>query len=140
MSRKNIKPMGRPKLCIPEITNPIIESIRLRVPYKLAAQANGVHESTFYNWMNRGEADLKEGVDSPEANFFERVKGVEHDLIIQHNENINQSPERWQAQAWLLGRRWHEFYSDNTAVVQLHEKIDAMKREMEARQNEESNG
>lgn len=129
---------GTHSKCTPERTIPIIESIRQRVPYKLAAQANGVHESTFYNWMMRGEEDLKNEFPSAEAAFFESVKKVEQELIIQHNQNINQSPERWQAQAWLLGRRWHEYYSDNTAVVQLHEKIDAMKREMEARQNEES--
>lgn len=138
MSKPTGKPNGRPTLCIPEITDPIIESISKRVPYKIASQANGVHDSTFYKWMDRGEADLKAGIDSNEARFFEAVKKTEQKKIIDHMEFINEAPERWQAHAWILARRWHEHYSDNTAVVQLHEKIDAMRREMEARQNEET--
>jgi hypothetical protein len=127
--------IGRPSDCIPEKTKPILDSISKRVPYKLAAQANGIHESTFYNWMNRGEADLKNGIKSNEASFFESVKNVEQQRVIEHNDCINSMPERWQAQAWILGKRWHEFYSDNAAIVQLNEKLDAMRRELESKTN-----
>lgn len=76
------------------------------MPIKFAAQASGICEDTYYNWMQRGEEE-KTG---PYAEFLEYIKecqaaGVEANLkLIKRASNAGS----WQASAWILERRYPE--------------------------------
>ena len=138
MRKPTGKPVGRPSDCVPEKTIPILASIAKRIPYELAAEANGIDEGTFYNWMKRGKRDIKNKTESAEAEFFKAVRKTEENKITEHLDCINSMPERWQAQTWILSKRWHQYFSENTAIVKLHEELQAMRNDMEARNNEET--
>jgi hypothetical protein len=90
----------------PEVHENIIKLIRIGVPHKHAAQANGIDESTYYNWMKWG-SKKKNGIY---FEFFKSVKKAESESIARDVAQIEKaaSEGRWQASAWRLERRHPE--------------------------------
>lgn len=118
---------GRPSKLTPERSSAILISISKRVPYAIAAPANGVHEDTLYEWISRGLRDIKEGIDSEYSRFSESLKKIEQEKIIHHIDKINENVDRWQADAWILERRWWKHFSPNGALRELANDVDKMK-------------
>ena len=87
----------------PETHNNIVKLIRIGVPHKHAAQANGIDERTYYNWMKWG-SKRKEG---PYFQFFQDIKKAESESIARDVAQIEKaaSEGKWQASAWRLERR-----------------------------------
>lgn len=125
MQENKPNPVGCPPKCTPERLAAILNSVSRRVPYEFAAEANGISEATLYNWLNIGKADREAGNDTPLAKFLEDLKKIEHDKIAHHSDKIDANVERWQADAWLLERRFYKHYGAN---VHLHELEDRMKQ------------
>lgn len=122
-------PMGRPDKFTPERRKAILESIANHIPYELAAQANGISEKTLYIWLEKGEEDEELNIQSDYANFLQGLKKVEQEKITEHINCIKDKPERWQANAWLLERRWWKFYSPNAAVIEFNKKLEKLERQ-----------
>jgi hypothetical protein len=40
-----------------------------------------------------------------------------------HLDTIKEKPERWQADAWILERRWWKQFSPNAAVVEFEKRL-----------------
>ena len=94
--------MGRRTKLTPETQEKIITAIRAGNYANVAAQYAGIHESTFYDWIVRGEA-AKGGIY---AEFAEAVKKAEADAEARHVLNItNASKKEWTASAWYLERK-----------------------------------
>lgn len=87
----------------PETHENIVKLIRIGVPHRHAAQANGIKEQTFYNWMKWG-SKKKTG---SYFEFFEAVKKAESESIARDVAQIEKaaSEGKWQASAWRLERR-----------------------------------
>ncbi len=117
---------GRPTKFTPERCAAIINDIANRVPYEFAAEANGISEATLYIWLDIGKTHQNEGVNSPYAVFLEGIKKAERNRIIQHNENISDHVDKWQADAWILERRWHKHYGSNAQLNELNRKLDEL--------------
>lgn len=107
----------------------ILESISNRIPYVLAAQANGISEETFYSWLRQGYIDQEQGIESDYAVFSESVKKTEQEKIEKHLECIDSMPERWQAQAWILERRWWKLFSSAAPVIEFEKRLSRMEEE-----------
>ena len=120
--------IGRPTKFTPERRAAILESIKARIPYQIAAEANGICEDTLYDWINHGIRDRKAGIDSDFARFSEDLKKIEQELIKKHLERIDYNEERWQAQAWILERRWWKHFSPNAAVLDFNKRLERMER------------
>lgn len=120
---------GRPTKFTPERRKAILESIAARIPYILAAQANGIGEETLYGWLRQGFADLSEGIDSEFAKFSEDLKKVEQEKIKHHLNKIDNNVERWQADAWILERRWHKLFGANAQLMELNDRLDRLEKE-----------
>lgn len=118
--------VGRPSKFTKERTDAILKSISNRIPYELAAEANGICEDTLYEWIKLGRRASRAGIDNEYSKFSESLKKIEQEKIQQHLEMINNMPERWQAQAWILERRWWKYFSPNAAVVEFNKKLQAM--------------
>jgi len=114
---------GRPTKFTPERRAAIIDAIYHRIPYVLAAEANGISEETFYDWLRTAAAHLNEGIESDFTQFSESIKRAEMQRIREHNEIIAARPERWQADAWLLERRWNKHYSQHSLLNELNERL-----------------
>jgi hypothetical protein len=117
--------MGRPLKFTPEIRTAIIQDISDAIPYQLAAESNGISEGTLYDWLKHGLKDLNEGIESEYANFSKAIKKVEKERIKRHSDKVSDNVDRWQADAWMLERRWYKHYGAN---VHLHELEDRMKK------------
>lgn len=120
------EPIGRPSKFTPERRAAIIDAISKRVPYEFAAEGNGICEDTLYDWINTGKKHRKEGIDSDFANFSEAIKKAEMSKIVEHSEKIASNVDRWQADAWILERRWHKHYGSNAQLNELNNKLDKL--------------
>jgi transposase-like protein len=127
------EPTGRPSKFTPERRAAIINDIANRVPYEFAAEANGICEETLYDWIRTGKAHRKDGIDSDYSMFSEGIKAAERSRIIQHNNNIADHVDKWQADAWILERRWHKHYGSNAQLNELNRKLDQL---MDGEKNE----
>jgi transposase-like protein len=120
--------VGRPSKFTPERRDAILQSIRNRIPYELAAEANGIGERTLYEWIEKGQNHLLNEIDSDFANFAQSIKKVEQENIIQHLLIINGMPKNWQAHAWILERRWWKYFSSNPAIIDFQKQLDHLKK------------
>lgn len=127
---KAANPVGRPSKFTAERIAAILQCINDRIPYELAAQSNGITWQCLYRWMQEGCKDLEHKIDSEKAKFYEAIKRTEVKKIREHLENIHNNIERWQAQAWILERRWHKYFSPNAAVQEINQRLDEMELEM----------
>lgn len=115
--------IGRPSKFTPERRAAIVDAISHRIPYEYAAQANGIAERTLYNWLDLGEKHQLDGIDSDYSIFLQDIKRAEMTRIREHNDMIAAKPERWQADAWLLERRWHKHYGPNAQINELNQRL-----------------
>lgn len=94
------------------LADKIVGHIANGMPANQALQAVGLGKSAYYDWIARGERDLKAGRKTYLAEFSERIKRAESAFIATHLGNIaGHSEKAWQASAWLLERRFPEEFS-----------------------------
>lgn len=114
---------GRPTKLTPKTHKKIVAYIGDRVPYLIAAEASGIDESTLYDWINWGKRDSLEGKETVFSRFAKDIKEIEAKRIKEHLKIIETSPERWQAQAWILERRWWKHFGQKVAEVDFDERL-----------------
>ncbi len=117
------EPIGRPSKFTPERRASIIDAISHRIPYELAAEANGICLDTLYEWFKIGRQHRDQGIDSDYTIFSEALKRAEMTKVREHTDIISARPERWQADAWLLERRWHKYFGANAPVNELNQRL-----------------
>ena len=131
--------MGRPSKFTPERRAEIISAISRRAPYQMAAEANGITERCLYYWLDQGANDLDDSIDSEYAEFFQAIKRAEMQKVMEHTDMIAAKPERWQADAWLLERRWPKHFGNNVLLKELNERMNQMAgAKHQSKQDEES--
>lgn len=118
-----IKDIGRPSKFTPERRAAIIDAISHRIPYEYAAEANGICEATLHDWLNTAKIHRLEGTDSDYTRFSEDIKRAEMQRIREHSDIISARPERWQADAWMLERRWHKHFGPNAQLNELNQRL-----------------
>lgn len=121
-------PGGRPSKFTPERRRAILDAIGKRIPYILAAESNGICEDTLYAWLNQGIEDRKNGIDSEFAQFSEDLKRVEREKIEHHLNKIDANVKNWQADAWILERRWYKLFGANAQLMDLNERLDKLEK------------
>lgn len=97
--------MAKTKLT-PDIQKKIGDNITLGMPLKFAAEATGITEVTFYNWLKRGENESK----GKFFEFAEHIKACKAKAVQLHLKLITKAATdgNWQASAWILERRHPE--------------------------------
>jgi len=118
-----IKDVGRPSKFTPERRSAIVDAISHRIPYEYAAEANGICEDTLYEWLRIARAQRAEGIDSDYTEFSEAIKRAEMQRIREHTDMIAAKPERWQADAWMLERRWPKHFGPNALLNELNQRL-----------------
>lgn len=114
---------GRPSKFTPERRAAIVDAIRNRIPYEYAAEANGICEATLYIWLDQAKTHQAQGIDSEYTIFLEDIKRAEMQRMREHSDMIAAKPERWQADAWLLERRWPKHYGPNAQLNELNQRL-----------------
>lgn len=131
-----VRNLGRPSKFTPERCAAIVDAIAHRIPYEYAAEANGICEDTLYEWLKIGKHHRAEGIDSEYTIFSEAIKRAEMSRIREHSDIISARPERWQADAWMLERRWHKHYGPNAQLNELNNRLSKLEN---GESNEEAN-
>ena len=100
--------MARKTKLTKEVQEQICKYIEIGVPIKFAAEACGISERTFYNWMERGEKENKGCF----FQFFQSVKKALAKSVARDIAIIEKAAQegKWQASAWRLERRHPEFF------------------------------
>ena len=122
------EPIGRPSKFTPERRAAIVDAIAHRIPYEYAAEANGIAEKTLYLWLEEGRRHQSEGIESDYTIFLQDIKRAEMTRIREHNDIIAARPERWQADAWILERRWHKHYGPNAQLNELNNRLSKLEQ------------
>ena len=115
--------VGRPSKFTPERRAAIIDAISHRIPYEYAAEANGISERTLHDWLNTAKVHQSEGIESDYTEFSQAIKRAEMTRMREHSDMIAAKPERWQADAWLLERRWPKHYGPNAQLNELNQRL-----------------
>ena len=118
-----ITDVGRPTKFTPERRGAIIDAIAHRIPYEYAAEANGICEATLHDWLNTAKAHRLQGIESDYTQFSEAIKRAEMTRMREHSDMIAAKPERWQADAWLLERRWPKHYGPNSQLNEMNQRL-----------------
>lgn len=125
---------GRPNKFTKQRGQKIIESIAKEIPYKLAAEANGICEDTLYTWLKQGYKDLAEGIQTEFSDFSEAVKRTEQEKIHDHLNAIKGQTKNWQARAWILERRWRTLFGLNGEEIEkLQTQLDLISKRLDSK-------
>lgn len=114
---------GCPIKYTPERLKSILKDIADRIPYELAAESNGIREATLYAWINQGRNEQDKDLDTPLAKFAEDIKRIEKEKINYHLKKLDENGNRWQADAWILERRWHKLFGANVLQKEQEERL-----------------
>jgi hypothetical protein len=110
----------------------IIECMLRNCPRIKAAEKAGVCEKTFYNWMNQGEFDLENGIETLHSHLYKSVRSTEADRIMILLDRVEQGKRGWQGSAWVLERRYKEFFGrDSYELEVLKSNIDALRAQVQ---------
>jgi hypothetical protein len=131
---------GRPHKHTPEKLAAILEAISDRIPYSLAAESNGVSERAFYEWLAQGQEDKSNEIDSDLAKFAQAVKDIERKKIKNHLKKLNRNIKNWQADAWILERRWYKYFGANVHMQEMDERLKRMEALIESQSRGNGNG
>lgn len=112
--------MARPTKFTPEVTETILNALKIGATYKDASEAAGVDYMTFRTWMERGEAGKK-----PFNEFFEAVRKAEAQARLNYLTTIAQAAAKgdWKAAEAYLKRRDRANWGDTVDVTTGGDKI-----------------
>jgi transposase len=107
-------PGGRPTKLTQDIQDKITLCIRGGNYAETAAAYAGIHKSTFYDWLKRGEREIQRLLNDPkakprkaEASFVEFSDAVEKAMTEAEMRDVAviMAARDWKAAAWHLERR-----------------------------------
>jgi len=106
-------------------TEAILQDLRDEVPYKYAAESNGVALSTLMSWIQYGERDIKEGKENSNyAQFLSSIRKIEKERIKRHLSNINSNEKSHRGSEWTLERSFWKHFSSKTSELELNERVE----------------
>lgn len=88
-----------------------------------SCRASGLSVSTYYGWVERGEADVEAELDTPYAQFSQacaRARAEGEAVLVQEVRAASRGTERqpgdWKAAAWMLERTLPDKYGQKREV------------------------
>jgi len=128
-NKKVAKKVGRkPKLIAdPEIITKLVNALRAGNYMEHAADYAGVHVSTVYRWLEKGNGELerREQGYKPDRSLdqlcelCEAVKKAKGESVVRAMALIQNAASNgtWQASAWFLERTQPNFFGRRTEIV-----------------------
>lgn len=114
----------------------IVEALAAGNYRQVAAELAGIGRTTFYVWLERGEADLENDKDTPHARLVADILKAEADAEADAIAAIRKAaPKDWRAAAWMLEHRHQTRWGGKTTVEHTgtvrHELADLSQAELE---------
>lgn len=119
--------MARPSKFTPETVNALLAGVRAGLPFRLAAEAAGISETTFHEWQS---GKLPRGADKMlKAEFSDQLTRAKGESARRLTALISSAAtDDWRAAAWLLERR---FPRDFARDASLYERLDALEASLQ---------
>ena len=117
--------VGRKCKLTPELSSKICKYIEDGNYAIHACNAVGINDTTFYDWLKRGDIDITDGKDSIFSQFLRLIKEAEAKGILKHVKNITKiaSEGEWTASAWFLERKYPELFGKRVVEPVIENKI-----------------
>ena len=114
--------MARPTKFTPETVTAILAGIRAGLPYRLAAEAAGIHYDTFNEWQ---QGRFPRGADRQlKAEFSDQLTRARGESARRLTALISTAATAdWRAASWLLERRFPQDFAKDAS---LFERLDAL--------------
>ena len=96
---------GKRPGCTEDLVAEIARYLKAGVTVRDTCGAVGIAESTFYTWQERGEADLKQGLETRHSEFVKKsthARAVARAAAVTHIRSAMGGD--WRAAAWFLER------------------------------------
>jgi len=106
---------GRPRKLTRPVQDRIVKAIRLGASYAIAAASASITDRTMYAWMAQG----REANSGVHFRFYQAIKKAEADAAERALGRLQIAAKNgtWQADAWLLERRYRDDYALNSRVT-----------------------
>ena len=99
--------LGRPSKLTPELQDSIVKAIQAGNYAQVAARHAGIGETTFYRWLQQGQADAEANRKTSFRDFWEAVKKAESAAEVRAVVILQRAmPNSWQAAMTYLERRY----------------------------------
>lgn len=124
--------MGRPITKFKkERVNAILSDIKKGVPYTVAAEKNGIHESTFRDWRRNGRRDMLSQIESDYSKLVRSLREIEAERISKNIAEIRESEKGHRGKEWELERSFWRYFSAKAAEIELNERVEALENKKE---------
>ena len=117
-----------PSKFTPERVCAILSEIDQGIPYRIAAEANGVHRNTFQSWVYQGLFDIEHGVESDYVELVVSLRGSESKRIKSCLADIRSADKSHKGAEWTLERCFWKDFSSNVSNIELMEKVNNIEK------------
>jgi len=117
---------GTPTSLTPSVQKAICEALEISVPEKYAAEANGVSEMAFHDWMRKGDRGIEPYLSFRKAVTCARAKAVQNLTKIALASGKGSSTA-----TWFLERRYRADYGAKEQVVEPDGTLTITQRRLE---------
>ena len=99
---------------------------------KVACQAVGIDEQTYYDWLQKAERDKKRKVVSIYTQFAQSAKKAEAKAEVKNIAIIEKAAiDTWQAAAWYLERKYRNRWGQRSEIehkgnVEINIKVEGV--------------
>ncbi len=101
--------MARPSKLTAELIEQVYAEVAEGAPVKYVCDFFCITQPCYSNWMQQGESDAAENIDSLYAEFFMTIKKAQADYVITTGKEIRKGEAGWQGKAWWLERTRQDF-------------------------------
>ena len=108
--------IGRPSKLDNAMITKFADCIRKGVPFNYDCGYCYITPTIARVWMDQGESDLGNGVETLHSIFFLSIKKAEAEFITNSTECISRGDKGWQGRAWLLERTRQETYQQHQVI------------------------
>lgn len=110
----------------PERVEAILNEIRRGIPYVIASEMHGIHESTFRDWRRNGRRDILAQVESDYAKLVRSLREIEGERIANNLLEIRDSEKGHRGKEWELERSFWRYFSAKASEIELNERVEAL--------------
>ena len=129
------KRFNAPRTFTDDVITKILKDIAEGCPKRVAAEANGICESHFYDAIKQGITDLKHGErETRWARLAECLRAIERDDITSCIKDIRKEKHGHKGAQWILEHvYWREFCGD-AKILTLAKQVDELVGEANEKQ------
>lgn len=110
----------------PEKIKAILADIEKHIPYKYACESNGIAESTFYFWLQKGVKYAADNIEDEHTKLLESVRTVEKKRMAKHLDKVEKSNKGSHGAQWLLERVFWKHFGGNAAAMEMNKRLELL--------------